>query len=250
MGPGSTDLLPPRALKALEEAEVIVGYKTYIQLLPPEILIGKQVISTGMRQEIARVNQAIDQALTGCKTVLVCSGDPGIYALAGLVYELLDARGQNNLQAEHLQPEIIPGIPALAAGAALLGAPLTHDFACISLSDLLTPWKKIERRIQAAAQADFVLVIYNPKSKKRTWQLSRLKELLLEILPPGTPVGIVRQASRKGEEVILCTLQTLDPEKVDMLSLVIIGNAQSRVIAGKLVTPRGYLDKYGQNGQG
>jgi precorrin-3B C17-methyltransferase len=228
----------------LQEAKVIVGYKTYIALVPPHLLQDKEVVSTGMTREIERCRLALERALTGQRTALVCSGDPGIYALAGLVYELVAV---NDL-AQSVAIEVIPGVPALAAAAALLGAPLMHDFACISLSDLMTPWETIVQRIKAVGQADFVLVVYNPRSSKRRGQLEETKKILLDFRSPTTPVGVVRQANRVGQTIHLTTLAAFDTQKVDMLSIVIIGNSQTRFLGDKMVTPRGYLDKYRDKG--
>ena len=169
LGPGSPEYLAPKAREVLERAEVIIGYKGYIKLIDSDLLQGKEIIATGMTQELDRCHAAIDSSLKGKSTAVVCSGDPGIYGMAGLILELLETRG---CHAE-IDVEIIPGIPALTAAAALLGAPLMHDFAVISLSDLLTPWEIIEKRIGAALEADFVLVLYNPRSKKRNWQRKR-----------------------------------------------------------------------------
>lgn len=243
IGPGDAGHLAPRAREALAEANVLAGYRTYLKLLDRTLTEGKQLISTGMTDEIERCRLAIEAAGSGSRVAVVCSGDPGVYAMAGLIFELLEASGLIG----RLEVEIIPGIPALSAAAALLGAPLMHDFACLSLSDLLTPWELIERRIQAAAAGDFVVVIYNPRSKKRPWQLGKARELLLEQRSGKTPVGVVRNAARSDQSVILTTLEDLDPESVDMLCTIIVGNSQTRIIGERhMVTPRGYLAKYGE----
>ena len=236
LGPGAVDYLPPAAQRALSEAEVVTGYKGYIDLIEAEILVGKEICSTGMRGEIKRCEETIRQVLTGKRTVMVSSGDPGIYAMAGLMLELLTQKGLGN----RIKPEIIPGIPALAAGAARLGAPLMNDFAVISLSDLLTPWKLINTRVKAALAADFVIVIYNPRSKKRNWQLREVLDLVIKNRGPETPVGVVKNASRTGEFVALSTAREMDEAVIDMFSIVFIGNSETKIRDGYMVTPRGY----------
>jgi precorrin-3B C17-methyltransferase len=248
LGPGGTEYLAPKARAALEDSQVLVGYQTYLDLIAP-LITHQEVVATGMKAEVKRCQAAIDRALSGQRVALVSSGDAGIYGMAGLVLEICAARG---LKVGRPDPgntvdfylEMIPGIPALAAGAALLGAPLMHDFAAISLSDLLTPWEVIQRRVEAAAQGDFVIVLYNPKSKKRDWQLQAVAELLLKHREPQTPVGLVRRAMRSGEEVTLTTLENLPEQPVDMQTIIIVGNSQTFRYAAYLVTPRGYLAKY------
>ncbi|MDP2847837.1 MAG: precorrin-3B C(17)-methyltransferase [Humidesulfovibrio sp.] len=241
LGPGDVGLLAPLAQAALLRAQAIVGYKGYIGLLEPKVLYGRQVVSTGMTAEVERCNEAIDLALVGRETAVVSSGDAGIYAMAGLVLELLEARGLLDV----VELEVVPGIPALCAAAALLGAPLMHDFAVISLSDLLTPWEVIEKRLRAAAEADFVVVLYNPRSGRRTDQLPRALAALSAHKPGTTPVGLVKRAFRQGQEVIVTTLEGLDVQAVDMQSLLIVGNASTRMAGGRMLTPRGYAGKYG-----
>lgn len=227
-------------MEALRSAEVIVGYSTYLAFLDRETLQGKEVISTGMTQEVARCRKAISRARDGLATAVVCSGDCGIYAMAGLILEMLEEQGL----LETLDVEVIPGIPALAAGSALLGAPLMHDFACISLSDLLTPWELIQQRIAAASQADFVLVLYNPRSKKRDWQLDQALKIIRDHRQPGTPMGVVRNAAREGQQVWTTTLEAVRPVEVDMLCTVFVGNSQTRLTGTRMITPRGYGAKY------
>lgn len=241
LGPGDPRFLPPAALAALKAARVIVGYKTYVDLLEPAVTEGKEILSTGMTGEIKRCEAAVDACMGGLDTAVVSSGDAGIYGMAGLVLEILHEQGLD----EQVDVEVLPGIPALASAAALLGAPLMHDFAVVSLSDLLTPWEAIQTRVRAAASADFVLAIYNPRSRKRHWQLEETLRIVLEHRPPGTPVGLVRNAAREGESVLVTTLADLPVDRVDMLSILIIGNRTTRVLAGRMVTPRGYLAKYG-----
>lgn len=254
LGPGDAAFLAPQALAALEESQVIAGYTAYLELLDPVFLSGKHVIATGMTGEMRRVNAAIDCCLEGRATALVCSGDPGIYALAGLALELLEERG---LAPDALPLELVPGIPALCAAAALLGAPLMHDFACVSLSDLLTPWPLIRKRLDCAFAGDFVVALYNPRSKRRHSQLEQALESARAHRAPATPVGLVRNAMRAEQRVRIMTLATVDPEEVDMLSLVVVGNSQTRIVPGsgakplewecgaRMLTPRGYLEKYG-----
>ncbi len=240
LGPGDPIYLAPSARIALKQAEVIVGYKTYIDLIDPGLIEGKEKISTGMKGEIRRCLMAIEKALEGKNTTVVSSGDAGIYGMAGLVLELLSDKGL----MDSVELEVIPGIPALSAAAAILGAPLMDDFAVISLSDLLTPWEVIQQRVVAAAKSDFVIVIYNPRSKKRDWQLGRVQELILRYRNKYTPVGIVRNAARKEESIQITTLSKLDESTVDMLTTLIVGNSKTRISGEKMVTPRGYLKKY------
>jgi len=241
IGPGDSRYLAPRAREALEEAEVVVGYSTYMDLLDPDILTGKVLISTGMKKEIERCRAAILCAVEGKATAIVCSGDAGIYGMAGLILDMMDEEGLS----DRVEVEVIPGIPALCAAAALLGAPLMHDFAVISLSDLLTPWELIRSRVEAGAAADYVIVLYNPRSRKRDWQIGEVAEIVLRHRPPTTPVGIVRNAMREDQEIHLTALEDLAGSGIDMLTIVIIGNSQTRILGGKMVTPRGYREKYG-----
>jgi len=245
LGPGDAALLPPLAHAALVRAQAIVGYKGYIELLEQEVLAGRQVLSTGMTGEVERCNAAIDLARSGVETVVVSSGDAGVYAMAGLVLELVEARGL----AQTLDVEVVPGIPALCAAAALLGAPLMHDFAVVSLSDLLTPWEAIERRLVAAAGADFVLVLYNPRSARRRDHLPRALAAIAAHRPGATPVGLVKRAYRPGQEVVVTSLGGLDVEAVDMQSILVVGNSATRLVAAahgpRMLTPRGYAGKYG-----
>ncbi|PKN07408.1 MAG: precorrin-3B C(17)-methyltransferase [Deltaproteobacteria bacterium HGW-Deltaproteobacteria-8] len=249
LGPGDAALLPPLARAALLRARAIVGYKGYIELVEPSVLAGRQVLSTGMTGEVERCNAALDLARSGVETVVVSSGDAGVYAMAGLVLELVEARGL----ALELDVEVVPGIPALCAAAALLGAPLMHDFAVISLSDLLTPWEVIMRRLAAAAGADFVIVLYNPRSGRRRDQLPLALAAIAAHRPGTTPVGLVKRAYRPGQEVIVTSLDGLDVEAVDMQSIVVVGNSATRLVAAKagprMLTPRGYAGKYGLTGE-
>lgn len=251
-GPGDIAHMSCRAKEILEKVDCVAGYTTYIRLVE-ELVRDKPLISTGMMKEVERVEKAIEQALAGKNCALISGGDPGIYAMAGLVFDICmqrdikisrnenkDSTGEEN----RLCLEIIPGIPALAAGAAVLGAPLTHDFAAVSLSDLLTPWEKIETRLTHAAIADFVIVLYNPKSKKRDWQLKRAQELVLAHRAPDTPVGIVTAAMRENQELTFTTLDQLDKADVDMQTVVFIGSSASLRYLDFMFTPRGYTKKY------
>ena len=230
----------------------MVGYGTYVDLIRP-LIAGKEVISTGMTKEVERVGAALDAAQSGKSVALVSSGDPGIYAMAGLALEMCARRKIDIVPAGEAAAEgdlytvgieVVPGIPALCAGAALLGAPLTHDFAAISLSDLLTPWEVIEKRIIAAAEADFVMVIYNPKSKKRHWQLEKVQELVLGCRDGQTPVGIVTAAMRPEQAICITTLDQLHLADVNMQTTVFIGNRHTKTYGDYMYTPRGYGDKY------
>jgi precorrin-3B C17-methyltransferase len=225
-----------------------MGYVTYVDLIRP-LLGAVEIIVSGMRDEVRRCRMAIDRALAGERVALVCSGDVGIYGLAGLVLEICCAQGlkpgpPDTLLAVDFFYEVIPGAPALTAAASLLGAPLMHDFAVISLSDLLTPWDLIAKRVTLAAQGDLVVVLYNPKSKKRDWQLSAVQDLLLQERQPETPVGIVTRAMRPGQEVMITALQEMAAHPVDMQTLIIVGNSQTYVYGSYMVTPRGYGEKY------
>jgi precorrin-3B C17-methyltransferase len=253
LGPGDPDHLSRRARDVLSAARVVVGYSTYVDLIA-SLVAGKEIVSTGMTREVDRVAAAIERACRGETVALVSSGDPGIYAMAGLVFEICVARNlspvavgtrSTDTSEDAVLPlEVVPGIPALCAGAALLGAPLMHDFAAISLSDLLTPWEVIERRLDAAARADFVLVIYNPKSKKRNWQLQKAQQIALAHRAGETPVGIVTGAMRAGQRIAVTTLARLHDAEVDMQTIVFIGNRTTTLCGDFMVTLRGYGEKY------
>ncbi|MDR1777070.1 MAG: precorrin-3B C(17)-methyltransferase [Desulfovibrio sp.] len=237
LGPGDAACLTPQAREALGRARCLAGYHLYLELVPPELLTGKRLVATGMRREEERCVAAVDAALSGESSALVCSGDPGVYALAGLALEVLEARNLLECVPFH----VVPGIPAVCAAASLLGAPLTHDFACVSLSDLLTPWRTIEKRLEAAFAADFVCVLYNPRSRGRPHLLGEALSLAGNHRSPDCPVGLVRKAFRPGQEVGVHKLADLDVEKVDMLSLLVVGNCASRLVGGRfMLTPRGY----------
>jgi precorrin-3B C17-methyltransferase len=235
IGPGSADLISPRALEALRSAGVIVGYKMYIELLG-NLVEGKEVISTGMTREMDRSAAALERACAGQDVAFVSSGDPGVYGMAGLVLEMAHRDGLDG----KIDIEIIPGITSATATAARLGAPLMHDFVVISLSDLLTPWETIEKRLEAAAAGDFVVVLYNPASHRRVDQIKRAREIMLAHKPGSTPVGIVRNTDREDEEAVITSLDNMLDCRIDMLSTVIVGNSATRKLGEYMVTPRGY----------
>ncbi|WP_432617133.1 precorrin-3B C(17)-methyltransferase [Butyricicoccus sp.] len=235
IGPGGADQMTPRARQAMENSDIIAGYTTYIDLVRP--LIGdKEILQTPMKKEIDRCNLARDAALSGKTVSMICSGDAGVYGMAGLMYQVCE-------QHPELDIEVIPGITAACGGAAVLGAPLIHDFAVISLSDLLTPWETIVKRLDLASQADFCICLYNPSSRKRADYLQKACDIMLRSKSPETPCGTVRNIGRDGEQGEIYTLAQLRDTKVDMFTTVFIGNSQTRVIHGKLVTPRGYENK-------
>ncbi len=218
------------------EVDVIVGYKTYIDLIRPYIT-NQQIVSNGMRQEIDRCQEAIRLAAEGHSVAVVSSGDAGVYGMAGIMIECLEKEGLLDIPLE-----IIPGITAATAAASMLGAPLMHDFAVISLSDLMTPWEVIEKRVRLAAEGDFIFAIYNPKSKGRPLHIETVREILLRHRRPETPVGLVREALRgKESSVQMTTLADFTNHTIDMLTTVIIGNSQTRMIGPYMVTPRGYM---------
>ena len=238
IGPGAPEMMTPQAADALKESDVIAGYPVYLKLLGGT-LDSKRIIATPMTKEEERCRRCFEEAQKGYTAAIVCSGDAGVYGMASLMYELLPEYPDCEL-------EIIPGITAALGGAALLGAPIGHDFCVISLSDRLTPWEVIEKRLMAAAQGDFCMAIYNPSSKGRPDYLKRACEILLRTLKPGQPCGWTRNIAREGTQTKICTLEELKEEQVDMFTTVFIGNSQSRIIDGKLVTGRGYrIDKKG-----
>jgi precorrin-3B C17-methyltransferase len=245
LGSGGTEGLTLAARKSLKAAEAVYGYGLYLDQAEP--LIQKAAVHrSGMTAELKRAGEAIDSALSGLRTAMVSGGDAGVYGMAGAVFEVAAARnlalGRGPGQ---LLIEVLAGVPAAVAGAALLGAPLTHDFCLISLSDRLTPWPLIEKRLDLAAQGDFVIVLYNPKSRGRDWQFGRALEILASRLAPATPAGVVSRAGRAGQSTLVTTLKELAAAEVDMQTLVVIGNSRTFVHRGYLITPRGYIDKYG-----
>jgi cobalt-precorrin 5A hydrolase/precorrin-3B C17-methyltransferase len=248
-GPGSIAHITPYAQQAIRKSDVIVGYGTYIELIP-DLLRDKEVFSTGMTQEIDRCRKAVELALDGKTVSVISGGDPGIYAMAGLVFEILssEARKLGSLEANgkgaDIAVEVVPGISALNACAARLGAPLMHDFASISLSDRLTPWELIEKRLDAAAMADFVIVLYNPKSRGRAGHIGRAREIILKHRSRDTPVGIVKGAMRGDEKVVLTDLGKMLDCEIDMQTTVIIGNSKTFEWNNLMITPRGYEKKF------
>ena len=241
IGPGSREDITPAVMEAVSASNVIVGYKYYFQFIEEYLSKDAICVDSGMRKERERAQQAFEYALQGNTVCVISSGDAGIYGMAPLIWEMyLHLKEQGQVALEELDLQVIPGISAFQKAASVLGAPIGHDICIISLSDLMTPWDKIEKRIKAAAYADFITAIYNPKSHGRYWQLYRLKELFLKERSGDTPVGFVRQAGREDQEVTVTTLQEFDPEQVDMFTVVLIGNSQSYIAEGKFITPRGY----------
>jgi precorrin-3B C17-methyltransferase len=226
--------LTPKARSEIENADVVVGYGTYVKLIKSIIKPGAEVVSGTMGKEVERAKIAVSKALENRKVVMVSSGDPGVYGMAGIVLEVAA------MEKTNVPVEIVPGVTAATAAASKLGAPLVSDFAVISLSDLLTPWEKIERRLEAAASADFSIVLYNPKSEGRIEPLMKAYQIMLKHICPETPVGIVKQAGRTGEDVKVTTLKELLNADIDMVTTIIVGNSATKVVNGKMVTARGY----------
>lgn len=237
LGPGDVQQMTSAARAALQAAEVVIGYRVYVDFVTPLLASDQQRISSPIGQEMERAEQAIALATGGKSVAMISSGDIGIYAMAGPIFERLRQRGWSG---EGPEVVVYPGVSAIQATAAKLGAPLAHDFCTISLSDLLTPWPVIERRLQAAAWGDFVIGFYNPRSKQRDWQLPRAVEILRAYRAGSTPVAIIRNVTRPDERIGLTTLADFDPAVVDMFTLVLVGNSQSYVLGRHMVTPRGY----------
>lgn len=238
LGPGAGRDLTGRAREALERADLIVGYTAYIALIREEFP-EKEMMSTGMRREVDRCRAAVEAAVSGRDVAMVCSGDSGIYGMAGLIYEVAQ-------EYPPIEIEVVPGITAACGGAAVLGAPLTHDFAVVSLSDLLTPWDKIALRLECAAKGDFVLCLYNPASHSRPDHLKRACDILMAAgKSPDTICGYVQNIGREGEKGTITTLGALRDTQVDMFTTVFIGSSQTKLLGGKMVTPRGYLQREG-----
>ncbi len=233
IGPGDQEYVCPMAMEAMERSDVVVGYKTYVDLVQP-LMPNKEFISSGMMKEVERCREVLKQACNGKTVSLISSGDPGIYGMAGIMLELA-ANDQPDIPVE-----VVPGISAASSAASLLGAPLMNDFVVVSLSNLLTPWEMIVKRLHAAAMGDFVISVYNPRSKKRVQHLNMAVDILLEYQKPETPVGIVKNAMREQQEVMITDLSHLMEQHIDMFTTLIIGNSQTKVIKGKMVTIRGY----------
>ena len=233
IGPGCRDLMTQEAISAMEDVEVIVGYKTYIKLVE-DFIKDKEVVQNGMRKEVDRCQDAIDIAKTGKKVAVISSGDAGIYGMAGLILELITK------QELDIHVKVVPGVTASIGAAAVLGAPIMHDFCHISLSDLMTPWEVIEKRLRLAAEADFVICLYNPRSKGRSEHLANAFKIMGEFKDGSTPVGIVKDVGREDQEKFICTFDTMDFERVDMTTMVIIGNKSTYIHDDLMITPRGY----------
>lgn len=238
IGPGDQNQMTPQAVEALKASDTIVGYHHYFEYIG-HLTKGKETISTGMKKERDRAKLAFEEAEKGKTVSVISSGDSGVYGMAPLLWEMKDER------ASEVEIEVVPGISAMFAAAARMGAPLGHDFCSISMSDLLTPWERIEKRIEAAAWADFVTAVYNPVSKGRFWQLMRFRDIFLQFRSPLTCVCIARNVGRKDEQLNFVTLEDLDAFMVDMFSLVMVGNSQTRMINNHMVTPRGYYNQKG-----
>ena len=232
IGPGGCDQMTGIAMEAMKKSDAIIGYTVYVDLVK-DTFPDKEFLTTPMKKEVDRCVLAFEEAMKGKVVSMICSGDAGVYGMAGLMYEV----GENYPDVEL---NIIPGVTAATGGAAVLGAPLIHDFCLISLSDLLTPWEKIEARLLAAAQADFVVCLYNPSSRKRKDYLQKACDLMMKYKSPDTVCGTVAQIAREGETAQVMTLRELRDTEVDMFTTVFVGNSQTKNIDGKMVTPRGY----------
>ena len=243
VGPGHHDHMTFRAKKVIEESDTIVGYTTYVKLVQ-DLISGKDVYEYAMTQEVERAQQCIDLAKEGKIVSLVSSGDPGIYGMAGLIYETLAESGWDPKTG--LQVEIVPGVSALNSCSAIIGSPLMTDFAVLSMSDLLVPWEIIVKRVEAAAQGDFVIVIYNPSSKKRIHQIQETRKILLKYRKPSTPVAIIKGAYRESQTVVLTDLENLEKhsDKLGMITTVIVGNSSTYNYKDLMINPRGYKSKY------
>ena len=236
LGPGDVEDMTPRAKKAIEEADIVVGYSTYVDLIK-EYFPDKKFLRSPMTREVERCRLVVEKALEKNNVALISSGDSGIYGMAGVMLEVVNSSGHE------IPVEIIPGITAASAAAAILGAPITHDFAVISLSDLLTPWELIATRIEYASKGDFVICYYNPRSKARSEYINIARDIMLQYKSPDTPVGIVRNAGREGQNHVITTLGKMLEHEIDMFTVVIVGNSMTYVENGRIITPRGY--KYG-----
>lgn len=240
-GPGDREHITKRAVDALQQSDHIMGYKTYVELIE-HLVTAKTIVSTGMTEEVSRAQEAVKQAEAGHIVSVISSGDSGVYGMAGLVYEVLVEKGWT--EATGIEVEVVPGISAINSCASLLGAPVMHDSCTISLSDHLTPWTVIEKRIEAAAMADFVIAFYNPKSGRRTRQIVEAQRILLKYRSPDTPVGLVKAAYRETQDIILTTLAEMLEHDIGMLTTVVVGNSSTFFYDNKIITPRGYQRKY------
>jgi len=245
IGPGNDDHLTPASLKAIQDAEIVIGYATYIKLIK-HLCEGKVIHRTGMTEEIGRARAAVEEAAKGKKVAIVSSGDAGVYGMAGLIFQVLQEMGWSKSSGPELR--IIPGITALNACASLVGAPLGHDFCAISLSDLLTPWPSIQKKIEAAAMADFVISLYNPASGRRQRQIVEAQEIIKKYRPGSTPVALVKSAYRSRENIIISDLDNFLDYEIGMLTTVLIGSSQTFLFEGFMITPRGYSNKYTWDG--
>lgn len=245
-GPGHFEHITARAKEALQESDMIIGYKTYVELIQG-LIDDQEIVSTGMTEEVSRAQEAVKQAERGKKVAVISSGDAGVYGMAGLVFEVLIEKGWK--EETGVAVEIIPGISAINSCASLLGAPVMHDACTISLSDHLTPWSLIEKRVEAAAQADFVIALYNPKSGRRARQIVETQKILLKYRDPKTPVGLVKSAYRERQQVVITNLEEMLDHDIGMLTTVIIGNSSTFLYDGKMITPRGYQRKYTLNSE-
>jgi precorrin-3B C17-methyltransferase len=246
LGPGSHDHMTYRAKQVIEESEVIIGYDTYVSLVE-DLIAGKEVYRYAMTQEVDRANQAIDLAEKGRIVSVVSSGDPGIYGMVGLIYEILAQKGWNrNDNSSSIYVECVPGVSSLNSCAALVGSPLMTDFAVVSMSDLLVPWEIIVKRVEAAAMGDYVTVIYNPASKKRVHQLRDTREIFLKYRKPDTPIAIIKGAYRESQELVVTTLERMleHQDMLGMITTVIVGNSSTFNYEGMMINPRGYTSKY------
>ncbi|MCS7213375.1 MAG: precorrin-3B C(17)-methyltransferase [Candidatus Calescibacterium sp.] len=241
-GPGDEKNMTFWARDCIEKSNVVIGYETYIDLIR-HLLDGKEVIETGMTEEIDRAKMAVEKAQSGNIVSIVSSGDAGIYGMAALIYEILLESGWR--PGMNPDVEVVPGITSASACAALVGSPLSLDFAVVSMSDLLVPWELIEKRVRAAAAGDFVIVIYNPLSKKRTWQLQKTRDIIMEYRSPDTPVAVIKSAFREGQKIKVTTLKDMpNAENLGMLTTIIVGNSTTIYKNGIMLTPRGYSSKY------
>ncbi|HHT9120942.1 MAG TPA: precorrin-3B C(17)-methyltransferase [Candidatus Hypogeohydataceae bacterium YC41] len=239
IGPGLEGDITARARSTIIGSDLVAGYKTYLSIIK-DLIKGKPTLGSGMGEEKERCQAALQEASKGKKVSLVSSGDPGVYGMAGLVLELAVKGDPMGRPYSAVSIEVVPGVPASCAASALLGAPLAHDHAIISLSDLLTPWELIEKRLRLAAEGDFSIVLYNPKSSQRTWQIERTRQILLEYHPATLPVGIVKDAGRPGQAVFITTLDKMLEFPIDMTTIIIIGNSTTFVHNGFMITKRGY----------